>query len=49
MLNKMFLAALLAIAFASCQNSHKQKANEATESHPIFPNYPILKRWKAEA
>ena len=33
MLSKMFLAALLAIAFASCQNSNKQKANEATGSH----------------
>lgn len=33
MLNKMFLAALLAIAFVSCQNSNKQKDNEATESH----------------
>lgn len=33
MINKVFLAALLAIAFVSCQNSNKQKANEATESH----------------
>ncbi len=33
MLNKMFLAALLAIAFAGCQNSNKPKANETTESH----------------
>jgi cobalt-zinc-cadmium efflux system membrane fusion protein len=33
MLNKMFLTALLAIAFASCQNSSKQKPSETTESH----------------
>ena len=33
MLNKIFLAALLAITFSSCQNSNKQKVNEATESH----------------
>ena len=33
MKSKIFLAALLAIAFAGCQNSNKQKANEATESH----------------
>jgi len=33
MLSKIFLAALLAITFASCQNSNKQKVNEATESH----------------
>ena len=33
MLNKMFLAALLAIAFAGCQNSNKQKASAATDSH----------------
>jgi len=33
MLNKMFLMALLAIVFASCQNSNKPKSNETTESH----------------
>lgn len=33
MLYKIFLAALLAIAFASCQNSNKQKTIEATDSH----------------
>jgi len=33
MLNKIFLVALLAIAFVSCQNSNKQKASETTESH----------------
>jgi len=33
MINKMFLAALFAIAIAGCQNNSKQKASKATESH----------------
>ena len=33
MKSKIFLGALLAIVFASCQSSDKQKVNEATESH----------------
>ena len=32
MKSKMFLVALLAIVFASCQNRNKQKANEATDA-----------------
>ena len=43
MKSRIFLWTLLAIVFASCQSSHKQKVNEATEPHDTHEDTGELK------